>query len=78
VGVCFEHAGTFGDCGVLSFYSTKNLTTGDRGMILTDDDSLAAWFKLISQQGVTTVAWQRLSAEGTDTTMLRKSDLSTT
>ena len=59
-----SHAGTFGDCGVLSFYSTKNLPTGDGGMILTDDDSLAAWFKLISQQGVTTVAWQRLSAGG--------------
>jgi len=57
-----SHAGTFGDCGVLSFYSTKNVTTGEGGMILTNDDSLAAWFKLMSQQGVTTDAWQRLSA----------------
>src|SRR6516162_817154 len=57
-----SHAGTFGDCGVLSFYSTKNVTTGEGGMILTNDDSLAAWFKLMSQQGVTADAWQRLSA----------------
>src|SRR5215471_15818501 len=56
------NARTFGDCGVLSFYSTKNVTTGEGGMILTNDDSLAAWFKLMSQQGVTTDAWQRLSA----------------
>jgi dTDP-4-amino-4,6-dideoxygalactose transaminase len=58
-----SHAGTFGDCGVLSFYSTKNVTTGEGGMILTNDASLAAWFRLMSQQGVTTDAWQRLSAE---------------
>ena len=56
-----SHAGTFGDCGVLSFYSTKNVTTGEGGMVLTNDDSLAAWFRLMSQQGVTTNAWQRLS-----------------
>jgi dTDP-4-amino-4,6-dideoxygalactose transaminase len=42
-----SHAGTFGDCGVLSFYSTKNVTTGEGGMILTNDDSLAAWFRLM-------------------------------
>jgi dTDP-4-amino-4,6-dideoxygalactose transaminase len=60
---CGSHAGTLGDSGVLSFYSTKNVTTGEGGMILTNDDSLAAWFKLMSQQGVTKDAWQRLSAE---------------
>jgi dTDP-4-amino-4,6-dideoxygalactose transaminase len=57
------HAGTMGDCGVLSFYSTKNVTTGEGGMILTNDSSVASWLKLMSQQGVTTDAWQRLSAE---------------
>src|SRR5215471_11439567 len=57
-----RHAGTLGDCGVLSFYSTKNVTTGEGGMILTEDDSLAAWLKLMSQQGVTTDAWERLAA----------------
>jgi dTDP-4-amino-4,6-dideoxygalactose transaminase len=56
-----SHAGSLGVCGVLSFYSTKNVTTREGGMILTNDDSLATWFKLMSQQGVTTDAWQRLS-----------------
>lgn len=55
-------AGGFGDCGVLSFYSTKNVTTGEGGMILTNDDSLAERFKLMSQQGITTDAWHRVSA----------------
>src|SRR6516164_2749746 len=36
-----QHVGAFGECGVLSFYSTKNVTTGEGGMILTNDDSLA-------------------------------------
>jgi dTDP-4-amino-4,6-dideoxygalactose transaminase len=59
-----RHAGTFGDCGVLSFYSTKNVTTGEGGMILTNDDTLAEWMKLMSQQGMSDDAWQRFSASG--------------
>ena len=57
-------AGAFGDCGVLSFYSNKNVTTGEGGMILTNDDSLAAWLRLMSQQGTSKDAWQRFSAGG--------------
>ena len=59
-----RYAGTFGDCGVLSFYSTKNVTTGEGGMILTNDDTLAEWMKLMSQQGMSDDAWQRFSASG--------------
>lgn len=57
-----KQAGTFGTCGVLSFYSTKNVTTGEGGMVLTNDDSLAAWMKVMSQQGMSVGTWQRLSA----------------
>ena len=32
-------------------------------MILTNDDSIAAWVKLMSQQGMSLDAWQRLSAK---------------
>lgn len=59
-----RYAGSFGDCGVLSFYSTKNVTTGEGGMILTNDDSLAEWMKLMCQQGMSDDAWQRFSASG--------------
>jgi perosamine synthetase len=34
-------AGTFGDIGCFSFYGNKIITTGEGGMIITDDDQLA-------------------------------------
>jgi perosamine synthetase len=33
--------GSFGDISTVSFYSNKHITTGEGGMVLTDDDSLA-------------------------------------
>lgn len=33
--------GSFGDCATFSFYANKNMTTGEGGMIVTDDDALA-------------------------------------
>lgn len=56
------HAGTIGDCGVLSFYSTKNVSTGEGGMILTNNDWIAEWTKTMSQHGVSDNAWQRFSS----------------
>ncbi len=43
VGVFFEnkHAGTFGDIGILSYYGNKTITTGEGGVLLTNDDDLA-------------------------------------
>jgi len=34
--------GSFGDLSTLSFYANKHVTTGEGGMILTDDDALAS------------------------------------
>lgn len=36
-----RRVGSFGDVSCFSFYPTKNMTTGEGGMILTDDDSVA-------------------------------------
>lgn len=43
IGVKFEgkHVGTFGNLGILSFYGNKTITTGEGGVILTDDETLA-------------------------------------
>ncbi|PSQ65880.1 MAG: aminotransferase DegT [Halobacteriales archaeon SW_9_67_24] len=37
-----ERVGGFGDAACFSFYPTKNLTTGEGGMVLTDDERVAA------------------------------------
>jgi perosamine synthetase len=44
-------AGTFG-LGCFSFYGTKNLTTGEGGMITTDDDALADRLRVLRNQGM--------------------------
>lgn len=36
-----ERVGTFGDAACFSFYPTKNMTTGEGGMVLTDDEAIA-------------------------------------
>lgn len=42
VGVYFNnrHVGTFGDIGMLSFYGNKAITTGEGGMLITNDEKL--------------------------------------
>lgn len=38
---CGKPCGSFGDISTVSFYPNKHITTGEGGMILTDDDNLA-------------------------------------
>ena len=59
-----QQAGTIGDLGVLSFYSTKNLVTGEGGMILTGDAALAQRCKRMALHGMSADAWQRFSDDG--------------
>ncbi len=44
-------AGSFG-LGCFSFYATKNLTTGEGGMVTTDDDGLADRVRVLRNQGM--------------------------
>lgn len=44
-------AGSFG-IGSFSFYATKNITTGEGGMITTDDDALAERLRILRNQGM--------------------------
>ncbi len=46
-----RRAGSLGDAGVFGFYPNKQLTTGEGGMIVTDDDDLAAVSRSLRNQG---------------------------
>lgn len=59
-----QKAGTFGDCGVLSFYSTKNIVTGEGGMVLTNNAEVAARIKMLALHGMSQDAWKRFSDDG--------------
>jgi len=59
-----EKAGSFGDCGVLSFYSTKNIVTGEGGMVLTNNAEVAARIKMLALHGMSQDAWRRFSDDG--------------
>ena len=51
--------GTFGLAGCFSFFSNKNLPVGEGGMIVTDDDDLAARLRLLRSHGMTSLTWAR-------------------
>jgi dTDP-4-amino-4,6-dideoxygalactose transaminase len=51
--------GTWGNAGCYSFFSNKNMTTGEGGMLITDDDALAEQFRLLRSHGMTSLTWDR-------------------
>ncbi|WP_175060125.1 DegT/DnrJ/EryC1/StrS aminotransferase family protein [Thermococcus sp. 2319x1] len=46
-----QKVGTFGDIAAFSFYPTKNMTTGEGGMVVTNDNELAKRADLIRNHG---------------------------
>ncbi|AQQ71283.1 UDP-4-amino-4-deoxy-L-arabinose--oxoglutarate aminotransferase [Limihaloglobus sulfuriphilus] len=46
-----KKAGTFGDAGLYAFYPNKQITTGEGGIIVTDDDKLAELCISMRNQG---------------------------
>jgi dTDP-4-amino-4,6-dideoxygalactose transaminase len=59
-----RHAGTFGDFGCFSFYVTKNVVTGEGGMVLARDEAHVARIRMLALHGMTADAWKRFSDEG--------------
>jgi dTDP-4-amino-4,6-dideoxygalactose transaminase len=51
--------GSFGAAGCFSFFSNKNLATGEGGMVVTDEDALAERLRLLRSHGMTTLTWDR-------------------
>lgn len=51
--------GTLGAMGCYSFFSNKNMTTGEGGMLVTDDDDLAAKLRVLRSHGMTSLTWDR-------------------
>lgn len=59
-----QKAGTFGDFGCFSFYVTKNLTTGEGGMILGRSMEHIARAKVLALHGMSKDAWHRFGDKG--------------
>ena len=51
--------GTWGDVGCFSFFSNKNMTTGEGGMMTTDNDDLAQKLNRLRSHGMTSLTWDR-------------------
>jgi len=56
--------GSLSDCTCFSFYATKTITTGEGGMITTEDDALAERCRIMALHGISKDAWKRYTAEG--------------
>ena len=59
-----QKIGVIGDLTVFSFYVTKNLVTGEGGMITTDNDTYAEKIQTYALHGMSKGAWKRYSDEG--------------
>jgi dTDP-4-amino-4,6-dideoxygalactose transaminase len=58
------NVGTMADVTCYSFYSTKNLTTAEGGMITTERGELAERIRVLRQHGQNRDAWKRFSSSG--------------
>lgn len=56
--------GTLSPFTAFSFYATKNITTGEGGMLTVQDDELADKIRMLSLHGISRDAWKRYSDEG--------------
>jgi dTDP-4-amino-4,6-dideoxygalactose transaminase len=57
-------AGTFGDFGCFSFYATKNVATGEGGMITGRDEAHITRAKVLALHGMNKDAWHRFGDQG--------------
>lgn len=58
--------GTIGDIGCFSFFSNKNISTGEGGMLITNDDAIGQRARVLRSHGMTTMSYQRASGHATE------------
>jgi dTDP-4-amino-4,6-dideoxygalactose transaminase len=58
-------AGNLARAGCFSFYPTKNICTGEGGMLTTNDANLARRARVLALHGISKDAWKRYGREGT-------------
>jgi len=54
-----KHVGNFGDAGCFSFYATKNITTGEGGMLITNNTKIYNKIRVMRLHGLSKDAWKR-------------------
>jgi dTDP-4-amino-4,6-dideoxygalactose transaminase len=59
-----QKAGTFGDFGCFSFYVTKNVVTGEGGMVIAKREEDIARIKILALHGMSKDAWSRFGDTG--------------
>jgi dTDP-4-amino-4,6-dideoxygalactose transaminase len=58
--------GTFGQTGCFSFFSNKNISTGEGGMIITNSNTLHEKAKLLRSHGMTSLSYDRAKGHSTE------------
>jgi dTDP-4-amino-4,6-dideoxygalactose transaminase len=59
-----QKTGNTGNPTSFSFYANKNITTGEGGMLVTNDDELADNIRVMRLQGISRDAWKRFGKSG--------------
>ncbi|RPJ03304.1 MAG: DegT/DnrJ/EryC1/StrS family aminotransferase, partial [Spirochaetaceae bacterium] len=62
VAINNRFAGRFGKLGVFSFYANKTITTGEGGMVITDDVDAAGRMRVMRTHGIDREAWDRYTS----------------
>lgn len=57
--------GTIGDIGCFSFFSNKNISTGEGGMLITNNKEMSERARLLRSHGMTTMSYQRAKGHAT-------------
>lgn len=61
-----QKLGTIGDCSAFSFFSNKNISTGEGGMFVTNNEEYAVKARLLRSHGMSTMSYQRATGHATE------------